>query len=263
MGVIRKRIRRFCHAHQQVFHAQLFYYSDVILCGNRVNDLARTVNFSGNGIDFFLHAHVRGIQILEFRLFVMYGIDDFARQFYPPVPAVAPYLRNGHGHIHFIAELFHDIQLAVSVIRKFVYRDHDRHAEKGKVFKMLFHIFEPLFYFPVALHARLRLLLPHPPVNFQRSHGNDKHGNARFYIMPAHDIEEFLGSQVTSEACLRNKIIRKFQPQLCCNQTVRSVGYVCERSAVNECGNMLHRLHDIGLESIVEQKRHRPDRIEV
>ena len=94
-------------------------------------------------------------------------------------------------------------------------------------------------------------------VVLQRTSGRDDHdgagANARHAAL---DVEELLGTQIGTEAGLGNGDIAKAHRHTRGHDGVAAVGNIGEGTAVDKRGRTLERLHQIGLERILEQGRH-------
>ena len=85
--------------------------------------------------------------------------------------------------------------------------------------------------------------------------GNDDHQPWLQTGLAALDIEEFLGTEVGTEACLRHHIVAKAHRHLRGHHTTTAVGDVGEGSAVDEGRRVLSCLHKVRVQGIPEQHR--------
>ena len=94
-------------------------------------------------------------------------------------------------------------------------------------------------------------------VVLKRTSGRDDHdgagANARHAAL---DVEELLGTQIGTEAGLGNGNIAKTHSHTRGHDGVAAVGDIGEGTAVDKRGRTLERLHQIGLERILEQCGH-------
>ena len=99
---------------------------------------------------------------------------------------------------------------------------------------------------------------------FQRADRCDHHGTCR--TQPRHsafDIVKLFGAEICGESGLRHHIIAKFQGHSCRRDGIASVRDIGKRTAVHKCGCFFKRLHQIRLDGILQQRRHRSLRLQV
>ena len=99
--------------------------------------------------------------------------------------------------------------------------------------------------------------LGHTAVVLEGAGGSDHHDGAR--ANPGHaalDVEELLGSEVRAEACLGNGNIAEAHGHPRGHDGVAAMRDVGERTAVHERRRVFERLHEIGLERVLQQSRH-------
>ena len=70
------------------------------------------------------------------------------------------------------------------------------------------------------------------------------------------DVQELLRAQVGAEAGLGDGVIAQLQGHLGGGHGVAAVGDVGEGAAVDERGGVLQRLHQVGLQSVLQQGGH-------
>ena len=70
------------------------------------------------------------------------------------------------------------------------------------------------------------------------------------------DVEELLGTEIRTEACLSNNIITECESHLGSHNGITAVRDVCKRSAVNKSGCMFKCLYKVGLDGILEERSH-------
>ena len=113
-----------------------------------------------------------------------------------------------------------------------------------------------------ALGQRLQILgaqlgLRHATVHLQCTNGGNHHNSGGSQTgIAALDIQELLCTEIGTEACLRDGVVRHLHRHLGGDYGVTSVGDVSEGTAVYECGSSLQRLYQIGLQSILQESRH-------
>src|SRR5205807_70742 len=91
-----------------------------------------------------------------------------------------------------------------------------------------------------------------------------EHGRRWFQPgLAAFDVEKLLGPEIRAEASFGNDIIGKFQPRSRRQHRIATVRDVCKRASVHERGRAFERLHEIGLERLLEERGHGAGRIEV
>ena len=120
---------------------------------------------------------------------------------------------------------------------------------------MLKQIGKPLFKCLKIFVSKLGLCSA--AVMLKRTNGGDDNYcrggqpcHAAFYI------KEFFRAEVSAEACLRNGVIAELHCHFGCDDGVAAVSDVGERTAVDNGGGMLKRLHQIGLYCVLQKSRH-------
>ena len=99
--------------------------------------------------------------------------------------------------------------------------------------------------------------LCHAAVGFQRPDGGDQHHGAGVEArVAALDVQELLSAQVRAKARLGDHIVRQFQAQLGGGDAVAAVGDVGEGAAVDDGGVVFQRLHQIGVDGVLQQGGH-------
>ena len=98
----------------------------------------------------------------------------------------------------------------------------------------------------------------------ERADGGDEHDRARAEpARAADDVEELLHAHVGAEAALGDDVVAELQRHEVGDERVVAVRDVRERAAVDEGGLPLERLHEVRLEGVLEQHRHRPRCVEL
>ena len=70
------------------------------------------------------------------------------------------------------------------------------------------------------------------------------------------DVQEFLRAQIRAEAGLGHHVVRQLQGHAGGDDRVAAVGDIGEGAAVDKGGGALQRLHQIGLQGVLQQRRH-------
>ena len=101
-------------------------------------------------------------------------------------------------------------------------------------------------------------------MQFQRAHRRHDHRRLRRESGgAAFDVEELLRAEVRAEARFGHHIIRQAERRLGRNNRIAAVGDVGEGPAVNQRRVALHRLHEIGRQSLFQERRHGPRAVDV
>ena len=109
-----------------------------------------------------------------------------------------------------------------------------------------------------------RSALSTPPWIFQRAHRRDDHAGVRTQAgLAALDVDEFLGAQVGAESGFGHDVVGQLQRRPGRHRRIAAVGDVRERPAVHERGVVLERLHQIRLQGVLQEHRHRAMRLQV
>ena len=143
-----------------------------------------------------------------------------------------------------------------------VYRDHDGHAELPQVGDMPRQIGEAGLQRRKVFRAER--VLGDAAVHFERAHRGDDHRRRRLQsCLAALDVEEFLRPEVRAEARFGDDVIGELERRSRRHHGVAAVGDIGERTAVHKRGRAFEGLHEIGLERVLEQRRHGARRVEV
>ena len=101
-------------------------------------------------------------------------------------------------------------------------------------------------------------------VVLQRAHRRDDDRRARLQAgLAALDVDELLGAEVRAETGLGHDVVGELQRALRRDHGVAAVRDVRERTAVQEGRIVLERLHEVGLEGVLEEHRHRTVGLEI
>ena len=148
------------------------------------------------------------------------------------------------------------ISASVSALKRLT-DDHDRQAELSRTFSTWrAEVGE-------ALLERLDVLAPElllgdAAVHLERADGRDDDRAVGLEAgLAALDVDELFGAEVRAEAGLGHDVVGELQRRLRRDHRVAAVRDVGERAAVDEGGVVLQRLHEVGRDRVLEQRRHR------
>ena len=103
----------------------------------------------------------------------------------------------------------------------------------------------------------LEVVLGNAAVHLQRANGGDDDRCGRRQArLAALDVEELLGAEIGTEAGFGHDVVDELQRGLGRQHRVAAVRDVGERSAVDEYGVVLQRLHQIGHQRVLEEDGH-------
>ena len=160
-----------------------------------------------------------------------------------------------------LADVGEQAMLGVGVGREVVDGDDHRHAETAHVAHVATEVDEAALQRGEVLPAEVGD--GDAAVEFQRPHGrDDDHCVGLEPRLPALDVEELLGAEVGAEAGLGDRVVAELERRARRDHRVAAVGDVGERAAVDQCRRALDRLHQVGLDRVLEQRRHRPGRLQ-
>ena len=101
-------------------------------------------------------------------------------------------------------------------------------------------------------------LLLNPAVHFQRTDGGDDNGRLGLEAgKAALDVEELLGAEIGAEPGLGQHDVAEREAELRRDDGVAAVRDVAERTAVHQRGPALECLHQVRIDRVLEQQRHR------
>ena len=110
----------------------------------------------------------------------------------------------------------------------------------------------------------LQLLDLGTAVELQRTHGGHYHDHVRPQAgLAALDVDEFFGAEIRAESGFGNHIVSELQRGSRRDHRVAAVRDVGERAAVDQRRIVLQRLHQVRLDRISQQRRHRTLRLEL
>ena len=170
--------------------------------------------------------------------------------------ALGPHLAEGHVDAQFPALVLHQLQLGGGVGGEGVDGHHaGQLIDLCDVLHVLEQVGQALLQGLQVLVVQLRL--GHAAVVLQRPNGgHDDHGRGLQPRQAALDVQELLGAQVRAEARLGDGVVRQPQGHLGGHDGVAAVGDVGEGSAVDEGGGALQGLDQVGLQRVLQQRRH-------
>ena len=94
--------------------------------------------------------------------------------------------------------------------------------------------------------------------------GGDHHHRRRPQVRRAVDeIEKLLGAEIGPEPGLGHHVVGQLAGDPRRQDAAGAVGDVGERPRVNERGRVLHRLHEVGQDGLVQDDGHRPRRVQL
>ena len=109
-----------------------------------------------------------------------------------------------------------------------------------------------------AVLDRINAPVRFPRVVLERLHRRDEHDRVRPQVAgTADDVEELLHPHVRAEAALRDDVVSELQRHAVRDERVVAVRDVRERAAVDERGLAFERLHEVGLDRLLQEDGHR------
>jgi len=110
----------------------------------------------------------------------------------------------------------------------------------------------------------LEILLLDPAVHLERPDGGDQDGAiGRDAGLAALDVEELLAAEIGAEARFRHHVVAELERGRGRQDRVAAMRDIRERAAMHEGRRAFERLHQVGGERLLEQRRHRALRLEV
>ena len=255
LGVVAKAVLRLGDAHRQVTKAVLAQLGELALGGRRKVNAVGAVDLGGNGLEGISDISAVLIGKLELAR-LLNQTHDLIGKLERALAALGPDLGKLNVDAELLALGLDESKLGLGVRRETVDGDH-----AGQTINVL----DVVDMTQQVGHAGLEGLevllvevgLGDATVVLQRTSGGDDHdgagANARHAAL---DVEELLGTQIGTEAGLGNGDIAKAHRHTRGHDGVAAVGNIGEGTAVDKRGRALERLHQIGLERILEQGRH-------
>ena len=103
----------------------------------------------------------------------------------------------------------------------------------------------------------VQVSLGHAAVALEGAHGGHQHaGTGCNACIAALDVQELLGTQVGTEACLGDGVVGQRKAQLGGQHAVAAVGNVGEGAAVNDGGVVFQRLDEVRVQCVLQQGGH-------
>ena len=234
-------------------------FLDNLVLGHNV---VAAVDFLDDGANLLQERHVVGIEDLEVRLAGLDGLEDDLRKLNCALATLGKMRGRGDRHAKFATTLADGLHLRLGVRAEDVDRDDDRQTKHLEVFDVLGHVVQ------AALHRRdirlgeVRRL--DVAVELERLDGGHQHHRIGFQPgLAALDVEELLRAEVGGKSTLRDGELGQAHRELGGRDAVAAVGDVRKRATVNERGVVLQRLHEIRLDAVAHQNRHRPVGLEI
>ena len=256
LRVVREGVLGLGHADGQISLAQGGDVLDGLFGGGGVLDPVGSVDLPCDGLDLGLDGLVQFIERVEVRG-LLAGGDDLFRQVDRTLASLGEVLAEGEGHAESLHLPGEDGDLRIGVGGEAVDGHHHRHTELFHVFDVLFQVGQALFQGGGVLRRELRL--GHAAVVLQRPDGSHQHHRRRGQTgHAALDVHEFLGAEVRTEARLGDAVVSQLEGQLGGPHRVAAVGDVGKGAAVHQRRGILQRLHQVGLDGVLEQGGHRP-----
>ena len=94
-------------------------------------------------------------------------------------------------------------------------------------------------------------------MHLEGAHGGDDHHRRGLQAgLPALDVDELLRAEIGAEAGLRDHVVAELEAGAGGDHRVAAMGDVGEGAAMDEGGVALQRLHEVGLQGVLEEHRH-------
>ncbi len=156
---------------------------------------------------------------------------------------------------------FEQCQFGFGVVHEVVDRDNARQPVViAHVVEVALEVRDALFQSRQILD--LQCLYLGAAVELQRAHGGDEHDHVGPQPgLATLDIDEFFGTEVGAEASLGDNIVGQLQRGASGDHRVAAVRDVGERATVNERRVVFQRLHQVRLDGVAQQRRHRALRL--
>ena len=182
--------------------------------------------------------------------------DDLVGQRDAAFAALAPNLGQSNVDAQLAALILDELQLGLGVLREAVDGHNARQlVDLGDVPDMLQQVGQALLQSLEVLDAGLGLR--HATVILQGADGGNEDDAARLQAgHAALDVEELLSTQVSAEAGLGDGVVGQVHGDLRRGDGVAAMGDVGERAAVDEGRSVLERLHEVRLQSVLQQGGH-------
>ena len=226
-------------------------------------NIGGTVNFRRDGFDFLPQGLFLVVDETEIAFPLRDEFDHLAGDIGGARATLGPMARKHQRYVQRLHFLGEQLVLGIRVGSEMVHRYHNGQAE------LVLDIAHMPFKVRDALLERREILLGDVlqiavAVILEGPDGrDDHHGRGPQTRLPALDVNEFLRPEVRAETRLRYDVIGELERRPRGKHRVATMRDVGERATVNEGRIVLKRLHQIRLQSLLEQYRHRALCIEV
>ena len=254
--VRRERVLRLGHAHGVVPVAAFLQLLDLRTHLRVCGDVGSAIDLRGDGLHFvpqrqrlFVHERVLARVLLD-------AVDHDVSELRGTSTALGPVTGQDYRRAMLRHGLLEQCHLGVGVRRAVVDGDNARQAV------MVAHVADVTLQVDHAPLERRQVLGAHSlevaaAVELQRADGGDEHhGRGAEARLAAFDVDEFLGTEVRTEAGLRDDVVTKLQGRLGGEHRVAAVGDIGERATMDESRAVLERLHEVRLQGFTQQHRH-------
>ena len=241
------------NADWEVTHTPLFEQGNLLLCFEAELHRACTINLLGNLLDLghkaifevvckverrrrliFDKLHSRLCQLLRSCTTLHIGVVDYAT------------------NTHLGAVLHNEGNLLVGIARKAVEANQNGLTKLLQVCNMAVEVSKASLQ--TLCIWQLNLLLIHTTVHLQRQSRSHKHGQIWLQArLTALDIEELLGTKVSTKARLCDGIVRPRHSHTGCNNRVTAVCDIRKWASVNNHWMVLGCLHEVWIDSILQE----------
>ena len=211
--------------------------------------LFRPIQGGRDRADLVPQGHLVGIERMEFG-FVLFDLrHDRPRKIFGTSPAVTPVIRLDSLDAQLSAFLLDQFHFRRSVGRELVDRDHRFHAEMRDVRDMAFQVNKASLQ-GFEIFAR-QVSLFYTPVILQGTDRCDQNHKIRLQLtLPAFNIEELFGPEISAETGFSDHVVTKFQGRLRRHDRIAAVRNVGERTTVDKRRVAFHGLHQVRLDTI-------------
>ena len=253
---------RLRHAHHRLAHPELLDALEILLRLHLQVDPGGAVEPGGDRLDLFDNRRLVGRDEGEIARLAARR-DHRVGQLDGAGASLREPLVNDHGfRPRPDRQLLEQRPLLVGVGRKAVDGDDTRQP-------VLAHDLDVRGEIVHARPQRLQILLAQvgerfAAVRLRRPDGGDEHrGAGGEAARAANDVAELLHPEVTGEAGLGNDVIGQLQGDAIGEDRVVAVRDVAERPGVDQHRLALERLHDVGIDCLLHDHRHRPGDLQI
>jgi hypothetical protein len=226
-------------------------------------DVRGAVDLDGDRLDLVPQRLLLVVDEAELRLALLDDLHHFAGDIGRSRAALGPVAREHQRDVELLHGLGEELVLRGGVRREVVDRDDaGQPVMVAHVVHVALEVRDALLQSAEIL--RIDLLQVGAAVILERADGRDEHhGRGTQPRLAALDVDELLRPEVGAEARLGHDVVRELERGGGGEHRIAAVRDVRERTAVNEGGIVLESLHQIRLQRLLEQHRHRTLRIEV